>query len=133
MKNIESCWRWLASCSLAIVLLFNVGSHVIEHLHYEEKPSHGINLVSTKQQEKNKINKQLLTSTAIVVKKPEITTAFRSKRAEPVYPPVSYRIWLYSKLYQTDYLALSPLVNDNNHQREREGINDVWNNRNIIF
>ncbi len=131
MKNIrQNFFRWLSSFLLAIAFIFNFSHVVIEHIHYDAKSEYSVSAVAAKRQEV-RIKKKTAAKTVKSINKTK--AAFRTNKDESVYKPISFRIWLYAKLYQADYLALSPLIIDNNYQWEREGFIDVWNNRHILF
>lgn len=131
MKNIrQTFFRGLSSFLLAIAFIFNFSHVVIEHIHYDAKSEYSVSAVAAKRQEV-RIKKKIPAITIRLNNKAK--AAFRTNKDEPVYKPISFRMWLYAKLYQADYLATSSLIIDNDYQWKREGFIDVWNNRHILF
>ena len=106
-KLIRGLGHRLAPFLLLIVVIFNLGSHVIERVHSNAETADSVKVIAVKAKEQAVHQKKVSTNTNQEKNKPERKFL---KRDEPVFQLAGYRIWFYPKLYQSGYFALSSLT-----------------------
>ena len=104
-KLIRGLGRRLAPLLLLIVVIFNLGSHVIERVHLNAETADSIKVFAVKAKAVHPKNSKTSDK-----KENRPVRKYLLNREEPVFLLAGYRIWFYPKLYQSGYFALSSLT-----------------------